>query len=160
MARTFNQMVTEAMAAVASISPEEAHRRMGQDPHTLVIDVQDAADIAAVGTIPGAATILLMAPAGGLAPLAAALHPRLLGSPLPSGEFGRCQGRRACRSPGGAAKGVAGGAGARPRAPEPPAGWVGWPDTYSLAGQPWLFGVLVASHQEQTQTTREVSLSA
>ncbi|HBY97940.1 MAG TPA: sulfurtransferase [Chloroflexi bacterium] len=59
MARTFNQMATEAMVEVPSISPEEAHRRMGQDPHTLVIDVQDAADIAAAGTIPGAATISL-----------------------------------------------------------------------------------------------------
>jgi hypothetical protein len=42
---TFNQMVTEAMAEVPVISPEEAHRRMEEDPRTLVIDPRDAAEI-------------------------------------------------------------------------------------------------------------------
>ena len=47
MAKTFNQMVAEAMAEVPVISPEEAHRRMEEDPRTLVIDPRDAAEIPA-----------------------------------------------------------------------------------------------------------------
>ncbi len=55
---TFNQMVAEAMAEVPGISPEEAHRRMEEDPMTLVIDPRDAADIlATTGIIPGAMNI-------------------------------------------------------------------------------------------------------
>jgi rhodanese-related sulfurtransferase len=56
---TFEQMVAQAMEEVALITPEEAQRRIEQDPNLLVIDVQDAADIAAVGTIPGAVNISL-----------------------------------------------------------------------------------------------------
>src|SRR5437016_4010394 len=59
MARTFNQMVSEAMADVPVIRPEEVQQRLQQDPNTLVIDVRDAADIAASGIIPGAASISL-----------------------------------------------------------------------------------------------------
>jgi len=55
--RTFSQSVAEAMAAVPSITPAEARRRMQQDPNTLLIDVRDAADIAASGIIPGAVAI-------------------------------------------------------------------------------------------------------
>jgi hypothetical protein len=40
---TFSQMVAEAMVEVPGISPEEAHRRMEEDPRTLVIDPRDAA---------------------------------------------------------------------------------------------------------------------
>ena len=47
------------MADVPVISPAEAHRRMQQDPNTLVIDVRDAADIPATGMIPSAANISL-----------------------------------------------------------------------------------------------------
>ena len=55
---TFSQMVVEAMAEVPGISPEEAHRRMEEDPRTLVIDPRDAADIlATTGIIPGAMNI-------------------------------------------------------------------------------------------------------
>ncbi len=57
MARTFNRMVAEAMADVPVISPAEAHRRMQQDPRTLVIDPRDAADIPVTGIIPGAVNI-------------------------------------------------------------------------------------------------------
>ncbi|MCZ7545957.1 MAG: rhodanese-like domain-containing protein [Anaerolineae bacterium] len=57
MAKTFSQMVAEAMAEVPVISPEEAHRRMQQDPRTLVIDPRDAADIPVTGIIPGAMNI-------------------------------------------------------------------------------------------------------
>ena len=59
MARTFGQMVAEAMAAVPVISPAEANRRMQQDPNTLFVDVRDAADIPATGIIPDAANISL-----------------------------------------------------------------------------------------------------
>ena len=59
MARTFALMVAEAMAEVPMISATEAHRRMQQEPRTLVIDVRDAADIASTGIIPGAAHISL-----------------------------------------------------------------------------------------------------
>ncbi len=55
---TFSQMVGEAMAEVPGISPEEAHRRMEEDPRTLVIDPRDAAEIPlTTGIIPGAMNI-------------------------------------------------------------------------------------------------------
>ncbi len=57
VAKTFNQMVTEAMAEVPVISPEEAQQRMEQDPTVLVIDPRDAADIPYTGIIPGAMNI-------------------------------------------------------------------------------------------------------
>jgi len=57
MAKTFNQMVTEAMAEVPVISPAEAHRRMQEDPRTLVIDPRDAADLPVTGIISGAMNI-------------------------------------------------------------------------------------------------------
>jgi rhodanese-related sulfurtransferase len=55
--KTFNGMASEAMAATPSISPADAYRRLQHDPNILVIDVRDAADIAATGTIPGAVNI-------------------------------------------------------------------------------------------------------
>ena len=57
MPKTFMQMVEEAHSAVPAVSPEEARRRMQQDPNTLVIDVRDAESIRASGMIPGAAAI-------------------------------------------------------------------------------------------------------
>lgn len=59
MAKTFNQMVSEAMSEVPIIAPQEANQRLRQDPNTLLIDVRDAADIAASGIIPGALPISL-----------------------------------------------------------------------------------------------------
>ena len=57
MAKTFMQMVGEAQQAVPSVSPEEARRRIDEDPNTLVIDVRDESSIRASGTVPGAAAI-------------------------------------------------------------------------------------------------------
>jgi rhodanese-related sulfurtransferase len=59
MAKTFGQMVREALAQVPAISPAEAHSRLQQNSNTLVIDVRDAADVAETGTIPGAMNISL-----------------------------------------------------------------------------------------------------
>ncbi len=55
--RTFGDMAAEAMAVVPVITPLEAQRRLAADANTLVIDVRDAADVAATGTIPGAVNI-------------------------------------------------------------------------------------------------------
>lgn len=55
--RTFAEMAAEAMAEVPVISPSEAQRHLAANPNTLVIDVRDAPDIAATGTIPGALNI-------------------------------------------------------------------------------------------------------
>ncbi len=57
MAKTFGQMKEEARREVPVISPEEAHRRLQEDPNTLIVDVRDAADIAAGGRIPGALAV-------------------------------------------------------------------------------------------------------
>jgi rhodanese-related sulfurtransferase len=57
--KTFPMMVTEALAQVPTISPAEADQQMRSNPNTLVIDVRDAADIAATGIIPGAVNISL-----------------------------------------------------------------------------------------------------
>lgn len=59
MAKTFNQMVAEALAEVPVISVEEARRALEADPTTLLIDVQDPADITAMGLIPGGRAITL-----------------------------------------------------------------------------------------------------
>jgi rhodanese-related sulfurtransferase len=59
MAKTFQQMVSEAMGEVPTISPAEARKRMQQNPQTLVVDVRDAADISATGIIPDALNISL-----------------------------------------------------------------------------------------------------
>lgn len=56
---TFPLMVSEALAQVPLISPAEAAEAMRSDPGTLIIDVRDAADIAAAGIIPGAVNISL-----------------------------------------------------------------------------------------------------
>ena len=55
--KTFGLTVAEAMAAVPSITPAEARKRMDSDRNTLVIDVRDAADITASGILPGAVAI-------------------------------------------------------------------------------------------------------
>lgn len=59
MAKTFQQMVDEAMGEVPTISPAEARQRIQKDPRTLVVDVRDAADIGATGIIPDALNISL-----------------------------------------------------------------------------------------------------
>ena len=52
-------MVAEALAAVPVISAADARRTLEADPAALLIDVQDAQDIAATGLIPGAQPISL-----------------------------------------------------------------------------------------------------
>jgi rhodanese-related sulfurtransferase len=54
---TFARMAEAAYGVVPTIKPRDAYRRMQDDPELLVIDVRDAADIAATGTIPGALNI-------------------------------------------------------------------------------------------------------
>jgi len=49
MAKTFTQMASEAAADVPGISPAEAHKRLQDDPSTLLIDVLDLADRRLVG---------------------------------------------------------------------------------------------------------------
>lgn len=58
-AKTFPQMVTEALTQVSAFTPEQAAQAIKSNPETLVIDVRDAADIAATGIIPGAVNISL-----------------------------------------------------------------------------------------------------
>ena len=57
MAKTFMQMVSDAQQAVPSVSVEGAHRRIDEDPNTLIIDVRDESSMRASGMIPGAAAI-------------------------------------------------------------------------------------------------------
>lgn len=57
--KSFNQMAAEAFATVPAVKPDELHRWMQQEPKPLIIDVQDAADIALTGSIPGAINISL-----------------------------------------------------------------------------------------------------
>jgi len=57
MAKTFNQMAEEAFAQVPAVSPTEASKRLRDDPHTLVVDVRDAAEVAVTGTVPHALNI-------------------------------------------------------------------------------------------------------
>jgi rhodanese-related sulfurtransferase len=59
MAKTFQQMVDEAIGEVPTISAAEARRRIERNPNTLVVDVRDAADINATGIIPDAVNISL-----------------------------------------------------------------------------------------------------
>lgn len=53
------QMVQKAKENVQGLSAAEAKKRMEQDPNTLVIDVQDAADAGACGLIPSSVNISL-----------------------------------------------------------------------------------------------------
>ena len=59
MAKTFGQMKEEARREVPVISPEEAYRRVQEDPNTLIVDVRDAEEAAANGMIKGARNISL-----------------------------------------------------------------------------------------------------
>jgi rhodanese-related sulfurtransferase len=57
MARTFGQMAAEATAAVPAVAAKEVHRRMQEDPRTLIVDVRDSADARAGGSIPDAINV-------------------------------------------------------------------------------------------------------
>lgn len=56
---TFPAMITEAQAGVTQITTAEAYQKIQSDPNTLVIDVQDPADVAAAGTVKGTVNISL-----------------------------------------------------------------------------------------------------
>ncbi len=49
MAKTFMQMVEEAIAEVDGVAPQEAQQRLDQDPDALVVDVRDAEFIPSTG---------------------------------------------------------------------------------------------------------------
>jgi len=53
------QMVQKAKENVPGLSAAEAKKRIEEDPNTLVIDVQDAADAGACGLIPSSVNISL-----------------------------------------------------------------------------------------------------
>ncbi|MGF6947793.1 rhodanese-related sulfurtransferase [Neobacillus sp. B4I6] len=59
MAKTFIQMVAEAREDVPGISSAAAREKIQENPDTLVIDVQDAADAGACGLIPSSVNISL-----------------------------------------------------------------------------------------------------
>lgn len=59
MTLTFKQMVGTAKENVSGISSADAREKMNQNPNTLVIDVQDAADAGACGLIPSSMNISL-----------------------------------------------------------------------------------------------------
>jgi rhodanese-related sulfurtransferase len=69
MAKTFMQMASEAMGQVPSLSPEEAQRRIRENPDALLIDVRDGARIRETGIAAGAVPI-----SAGTLPLRAGLH--------------------------------------------------------------------------------------
>jgi len=53
------QMVQKAKENVPGLTAAEAKKRLEEDPNTLVIDVQDAADAGACGLIPSSVNISL-----------------------------------------------------------------------------------------------------
>ena len=59
MAKSFMEMVEEARAEVDSVDPNEAQKRLAQDPDALVVDVRDAADVSSTGLAPGSVNISL-----------------------------------------------------------------------------------------------------
>src|SRR3954465_5136992 len=59
MAKTFIQMVAEARENVPGIGSAAAREKIQENPNTLVIDVQDAADAGACGLIPSSKNISL-----------------------------------------------------------------------------------------------------
>lgn len=59
MAKTFNQMVSEAKSEVQGLSPQEVQQRVRQNPKLLLIDVREPDDLAATGAVPGAVNVPL-----------------------------------------------------------------------------------------------------
>ncbi|HEV2149805.1 MAG TPA: rhodanese-like domain-containing protein [Longimicrobiaceae bacterium] len=57
MAKTFMQMASDAMAEVPSLSPEEAQRRLRDDPNAVLVDVRDLSRIRETGMAASAAPI-------------------------------------------------------------------------------------------------------
>ncbi len=59
MAKSFMQIVEEAMAEVDGLRPEEVQQRMQQDTNALLVNVRDAAGIPSTGLVPGGLNISL-----------------------------------------------------------------------------------------------------
>ena len=59
MAKTFKQMVAEGREAAEVVSPQDAQKRVQENPSTLVIDVREPDDIASTGAVPGSMNIPL-----------------------------------------------------------------------------------------------------
>ncbi|MFA9558006.1 rhodanese-like domain-containing protein [Evansella sp. AB-rgal1] len=59
MVLTFKQMLAHAREHVNGVTSEEARKKISENPNTLVIDVQDAADAGACGLIPSSKNISL-----------------------------------------------------------------------------------------------------
>jgi rhodanese-related sulfurtransferase len=59
MAKTFKQMVAEARESAEVITPQEAQKRMQQNPQTLVVDVREPDERKANGAVPGSMNIPL-----------------------------------------------------------------------------------------------------
>ena len=57
MAKTFQQMVDEAQAAVRSVDVHDAYRRLQEDPRTVLIDVRDYAEQRVTGLAAGAIAV-------------------------------------------------------------------------------------------------------
>jgi rhodanese-related sulfurtransferase len=59
MAKTFMQMAKAAMAEVKKVTPADVELRLRRKENTLVVDVRDADEIRATGTIPGSIPVSL-----------------------------------------------------------------------------------------------------
>jgi rhodanese-related sulfurtransferase len=59
MAKTFKDMVAEGRESAEVISPQEAQKRVQDNPNTLIIDVREPGDIASTGAVPGSMNIPL-----------------------------------------------------------------------------------------------------
>jgi rhodanese-related sulfurtransferase len=59
VAKTFKQLVEDARQQAEVISPQEAQKRVQQNPNTVVVDVRQAEDIPETGAVPGALRVPL-----------------------------------------------------------------------------------------------------
>lgn len=59
MAKTFKQMVAEGRESAEVISPQDAQKRVQENPKTLVIDVRQSEEISSTGAVPGSMNIPL-----------------------------------------------------------------------------------------------------
>jgi rhodanese-related sulfurtransferase len=59
MAKTFRQMVSEAREQVEVLSPQDAQRRIQENPNVVVVDVREPEDVQSTGAVPGAVNVPL-----------------------------------------------------------------------------------------------------
>jgi rhodanese-related sulfurtransferase len=57
--KTFKQLVSEARETAEVVSPEEAQRRLRENPNVIVVDVREPDDIKETGAIPGSINVPL-----------------------------------------------------------------------------------------------------